>query len=399
MNSKRFTASLFLAAGLAGLLAGCGNRRDQSKAIFDPSADLGMTPEITSILPPGRAEGGILRITLRGRGFLPDTSGNKVNNLVYFNNSPAQVMSCSDTEIVVLRPNMVGDSLTVKVLVKGACAIARMRYGISEAARLYGKQPKKNWIEFITVDRDENVYLLNKTKDVARLDTGEYTTPFGMRKYGGKATDMKYGSNGSIYMSQLNNPTLYKIAPEGGDTQKVANFTVNINGFDFDANGIAYGGASKTGLSALLPDLTARTVGDYGDVSIILSGVKVYRNNVYVADDKTIWKSPITGTDGSIGPKEKVFEMRQAAAYADSTLLSFAMGEDGTLVIAADHPDAVFLCHPDGSVEPLYKGIMMQNSGLLAWGFGHYLYLNMKQDPATNDLMRIDTGMDEAPKN
>jgi glucose/arabinose dehydrogenase len=271
-------------------------------------------------------------------------------------------------------------------------------YGISEAARLYGKLPKKNWVEFITVDRDENVYLLNKTKDVSRLDTGEYQTAFGMRKYTGKATDMKFGPDGSIYMSQLNNPMLYKIDPTGGDTKKVANFTVNINGFDFDANGIAYGGAAKTGLSALQPDLTARTVGDYGDVSIILSGVRVYRNYVYVADDDTLWKSPITGTDGSVGPKEMVFRMKQTREYAGSKILSFALGEDGTLYVATDHADAVFLVYPNGGVEPLYKGIMMPNSGLLAWGFGHYLYLNMKLDPATNDLMRIDTGMNEAPK-
>jgi hypothetical protein len=398
MNSKRFIISLFLAAGLAGLLAGCSNHRDESKAIWDPNADLGITPEITDIRPPGRAEGGILMITLMGRGFLPDTSTNKVTNQVYFNNSPAEVMTCSETEIVVRRPNMAGDSLTVKVLVKGACAIAAKGYGISEAARLYGKLPKKNWVEFITVDREENVLLLNKTKDVSRLDTGEYQTAFGMRKYTGKATDMKFGSDGSIYMSQLNSPTLYKIDPAGGDSKKVADFTANINGFDFDANGIAYGGAGKTGLSALLPDLTKRAVGDYGDVSILISGVKVYRNHVYAADGMAIWRSPITGADGSVGPREKVFDITQTQAYANSNILSFAMGEDGTFYVATDHADAVFLVHPDGVVEPLYKGIMMPNSGLLAWGFGHYLYLNMKLNPATNDLMRIDTGMNEAPK-
>jgi hypothetical protein len=101
--------------------------------------------------------------------------------------------------------------------------------------------------------------------------------------------------------------------------------------------------------------------------------------------------------DGSLASKTKVFDITAQAGYEQTQILSFAFSEEGNLFVSINHADAVLIVYPDGSMEPLYKGILPASGGQLVWGNGNYLYLNMTESPKINDILRIDTGVQGAP--
>jgi hypothetical protein len=390
---KPISKTIRLVAGLGLLWAAAGCDKYQGPAaIYDPNAPLGAFPEIRAVEPALNAEAGVFRIVIRGRNFAKEAA----RNSVYFDNTQALIQSCTDTAIVVYRPAVAGDSLTIKVLVEGAVAFGKYPgYGVAEAARLYGKLPTKNIVQLLAVDKNENLYALKITKDIIRLSTDEYQSPFGMRTFRAKAMDMKAGPDGGMYLQPQKAKQLYRIPPEGGDTEPYANFAAAAHYFDFDRNGNIFGGGEKTGISVILPDLTSRVVGDGSDLTV--TGLRVYNDGVYVTEGTAIWRLSIMDADGSLASKTKVFDITAQAGYEQTQILSFAFSEEGNLFVSINHADAVLIVYPDGSMEPLYKGILPASGGQLVWGNGNYLYLNMTESPKINDILRIDTGVQGAP--
>ncbi len=392
---------LLIAASLVFLQLSC--EYDGPKAIWNPNEPLGENPAILTVDPADRAEPGVLDIKITGKYFSPDTN----KNTVYFNNQAAvlksfSVTSDSTTEIVVYRPNIFGNNLSVKVLVDSTYVVAsQLGYGISEVARLYGNVGAKNLIQFLAADAEENLYAATSF-DVRKIDTHEVITTFGTLKYNKKTlkvSDLKIGPDGALYIQTSKAKPLYLMLPSDSASvaQEYGNFAAAVSFFDFDKNGNAYGGGDKTGLCVLKPDLTSQVVGDCADLTIL--AVRVYNNAVYVATSTEIWRCPILGLDGTLGNKEMVMSITQFPKYAASKIYTFIMDEDGDFYVSTNHADAELIYHPnDGTIEPMYWGILIANGGQLVWGGGDYFYLNMRQVSTTNDIMRITTGKKAAPK-
>jgi len=402
MKKNAFIKVILLsgAAGLVFLLAGCEYKGPA--AIWHPNESLGEYPIILSVDPSGRAEAGVLEIKIRGLNFSPDTT----KNTVYFNNQKAVIKSLasvSDTaEIVVYRPNLSGNAITIKVVVDSTNVIGTQSgYGVSEVARLYGNVGAKNLIQFLAVDEQDNLYGATST-DIRKIDTHEVMTTFGTLRYNKKnlkVSDMKIGPDGALYFQTSKAKPLYRMvaADTAAVAQEYANFATAVSYFDFDKNGNVYGGGDKTGLFVIKTDLSSQAVGDCSDLTIIV--IHVYNDAVYVSNGTGIWRCPILGADGSLGNKESVMDITQFARYAAVKILSFIMDENGDFYISTNHPDAVFVYHPhDDTTEPMYTGILISNGGQLVWGGGSYFYLNMRQASPTNDIMRITMGAKTAPK-
>jgi hypothetical protein len=376
------------------LIAGCDY--EGPEAIWNPDKSLGAAPEITAISPAGRAEAGILEISLTCKNFTPDST-----NWVYFDNQKALIKSLSGDRITVYRPSLSGDSISVKVMTEGAYTFAEYKgYGVAESARLYGKLASKNLAQVIAVDKtNDNLYMLQASRDIFQINTNEDKVAFGRRSFSQKATDMKVGPDGGLYLQAGKTNALYRVPPEGGgaETAAYATFIDKINYFDFDNNGNIFGAGDKTGLNVITKDLAAKNVGgNCKDLTVIW--LRVFNNFVYVASETGIWRCAILGADGSVGDKEKVMDISDIPAYAKSKIISFDLSEDGVLYIGTTHDDAVFLYYQDGRAEQYYKGILPTNGGQLTWGGGTYLYLNMNQDVTTNDILRMDTGKKEVTK-
>jgi len=113
-------ASVALAASLA-IVTGC------KYDVADPMWDQPYTPPATpliSLIQPSSAPAGVNTITITGLHLdgVPDTNG------VYFNVTPAEVVSKSATSITVRRPNLVVDSCTVKIVSDSALVVTKKSF-------------------------------------------------------------------------------------------------------------------------------------------------------------------------------------------------------------------------------------------------------------------------------
>jgi hypothetical protein len=393
---KKNVHSVRLPALLALLvLLGAGCEYKVPKSVWDPNADLGAFPTITSIIPAGRAAGGAQTITIQGSGFSADPS----KCTVFVGSTGAVILSSAENQIVVQRPATSGDSLTVKVLVEGAYGIALFHgYAVDPVFRLYGNKALVSLVQWIDVDASENLFGLKITRDILKILPDENKIDFGLNSFKKKCLDMKLGPDGALYETELGTTTLHRIPPEGGNSVKYATLPAVPRCFDFDANGTAVLVGDKTGLMMVLSDLSARTLSVFNDLTPV--AVRCYNGQVFMTDGQAIWKTALSADYSSAGPKEKVFDLAQAADYAGSKITSFVMDENGVLIVCTDRTgDALFEISAGGTVGTFYKGILPSYaSGQLAWGSGHYLYLNMQAQSANKDVMRIDAGRNEAGK-
>jgi hypothetical protein len=376
------------------ILLGTGCEYKIPKSVWDPNADLGAFPTISSILPEGRAGGGAQSITIQGSGFSADPSA----CTVFIGSTRAEILSSAEDRIVVRRPAVSGDSLTVKVLVEGAYGIALFHgYGVERVFRLYGNKALAPLVQWIDLDASENLYGLKITRDVWKIFTSEEKTSFGLNSFKKKCVGMRIGPDGALYEIELGVKTLHRIAPEGGDSEKYADLSAVPRCFDFDANGAAVFAGDNTGLFLLLPDLSARTLTVFNDLKPV--EIHCYNGQVFVCDGQAIWKTALSADYSTADPKEKVFDMTQAADYAGSSIRSFVMDENGVLIVCTDRAGDSMLEVANGTVGIFYKGILPSYaSGQLAWGSGHFLYLNMQAESANKDVLRIDAGRNEAGK-
>jgi hypothetical protein len=393
MNLKRFFKALSMLSAAAGLLwiaAGC--EYTDSNPIWDPNADLGVFPAIRAIKPANRADAGVLEIDIRGQGFSTIAS----KNTVYFGTTIAKIKTCTDTQIVVYRPNTYSDSLTVKVMVEGALTIPTQKnYGVAPVAGLYANMPGKNFCQYVAVDRNENLYALLATKSITIYDPAFKETVFGTRKYTQKTSDMELGPDGAMAFA-VGTTALHRIEPAGGNSAKYLDMPAAITAMDFDANGLLFTAGNKTGLMVLAPDKSVKTFTECSDLSVTF--MAVYKKSVYVSDGSAIYKCAITGADGAVGGKEMVFNIKENARYAASKIYSFLLADDGSLYVSTDHADALFAVRTNGFTAPIYPGILYGLGGQLEWGSSTYFYLCHTQDPNNNDLERINMGTKSAGK-
>ena len=93
------------------ILAGCEGDRQES--LYNPNAPKGLTPEITTVSPIEGALAGVGEVTITGKNF----SFNKDEVLVFFDAKRAQVLEATPTQLVVVAPNIFGDSIKIKIAV------------------------------------------------------------------------------------------------------------------------------------------------------------------------------------------------------------------------------------------------------------------------------------------
>lgn len=368
---------------LALLVSGC--EYDHPNAVWDPNEDLGETVAITAIEPAGRADAGVQTIRITGQHFSADLSKNQV----FFGGMQTTVLNCTPTELVVNRPNTSGDSLTVNVLVDKASTLGRYSpYGVAQVARLYGNMPSKNIVQMMDLDAQENLFVLLNDKSVMKVLTNESPTPFGSRDFRGNASDLKVGPGGQIFIKQFNHTNLYVIPADGGVTVKYGSFARQGSFIDFDENSNCYTVGKNNGVSVLRPDLTSAAVGDYEDLDA--TWIRASNRFIYVSDAAGMYRSQILGPDGSLGAKERIFNLLLVPGYDTSSILSFAVAQSGNLYVATDNIKPLLMVSANGAVQPFYPEIIIPNSGQLVWGNGNFAYINMTENNPTNDIFRID---------
>ena len=394
---------------LSALALNSGCEKSEPPLVWDPNQQSGAAPFISSANPPSSAIGGVTQVTLTGGNFVPvDTQ-----NLVYFGGARAKVVSGTPTQLVVVAPDTVASGLSVRVAVPGALSLAvySTPYAIEKALGSYGDFTPVDEVYSIAVDGSENLYAQLAPPDTSTPPKVFMVTPSGTKtlystldKTFPKASEMKMGPGGYLYLQQTNNVKLWRIPPCGGPATVWVTLPGKAGSIDFDSVGNLYAGGTSAGLFVVAPNGTSRSVGAYLNISI--RSVRVFAGAVYLLVDsptKRVYKNAILNTNGDLGPNTVAFDWANAgSAYTSASLFALTFAANGDMVIGTNVANPIVIVHPDGSSEPLYPGVIptqITQSLQFAWGTGTSLYVN-RDNPGTNvtrGVSKLSMGENGAP--
>ncbi len=404
--------SPMLAALLIGslvLVAGCKN---EPPIVWDPNQPGAGSPVINTITPAS-ALGLITQVTLRGHYFSPvDT-----NNIVYFGVTKGTIISSTDTIIVVVPPSLDAGTYQISVVVAGAYQRATYSaYRVEPAGIEYGGFQDLDETYSIAVDASENLYAQLKAypaTDTARVFTIAPVSPYTSKilfgtlkdtllKSWAKASDMRIGPGGILYLQQTNNVNLYRLPTTGGVTQFFLSWPGRANAIDFDSVGNLFAGGNGGVFNIRRTNGSVAALSTFSTSTI--KAVKVFAGYVYVAVSAPsasagVWKARIINTNGDLDPAIQVLNWSQAPApFPISAVLSLAIADDGTIYVGCDNKDPILMIPPTGVPAALYPGALSPPATQLIWGTGQYLYCN--RDNATGSgrrVIRIAMQKDGAP--
>jgi hypothetical protein len=373
-------------------LSGCENKYPES--IYDPNFKGAPTPEITALIPPDSALAGIGKIVIRGKNFSTDPA----KNFVFFGKVQARVLSASESELQVKTPNLVGDSIQVKIAVHGALLFSNIvRYKLVQAIWDWGGFLAADDPWAITCDASENLYVGLTSKNIDRVSPRNQRSTYGTMPFI-KATGMKMGPGGYLYVAR-GTKTLYRLAPGGGTAAKWIDAPDKINDFDFAPSKSMYAGGDGNFLYLIRQDGSASQAAAYTKVNI--RSVRVFDGFVYVAGDTAgrsfVWRNQILAED-QLGPREVYFDWN-GRVDPSSRVYAITFSQDGDMYVGTDNAYGIVIVHPDGSFEPLYEGLIKPYVYSLAWGTGTFLYANQRNDtdPSQKRMMRINILKPGAP--
>jgi len=396
MNSsktyKRFWLSLFFL-----MIIGSGCEYDGPQAIWDPELPDALAPIIHNIEPENSTAA--LEIKIIGDNFSPIAE----NNSVYVDGNKAQIKSVSKTEICIYRPNLAGDSLTFKVVVKGNYTIAEYSpYKLELMTSTVEAFNQSDNIALIAIDANNNIYGASN-RVVFKVTPEGDETEYG--SYSGRVAYMRSGPAGHLYIQKSNNNALSRIAPGGGNLLLFYTLPKRVSFFDFDSYDNIFLGGKNSGLVLLKPDSTASALGIYDEYDI--KALRVFDGYVYVAAEYTgseatipataIWKNQIMNPNGDLGDKELVYDWANSGDFAGAGIFDITFSQDGDLYVGTDHIDPVLIVHPDGRSEPLYKNILLSPITNLVWDNSHYLYVKRDAPYEAVQVIRVEMNKPGAP--
>ena len=370
--------------------------------IWDENDQGNASPSISSIEPEA-AFAGIDTLTINGQNFSENTS----ENLVYFNNMLGEVVNATSTSLSVITPNLVGDSVQIRVAVQGAFLFAEHSslYTLTAAVSDYGPFDQFTDIFSLDLDRDENLIVsLDGTPNAEFwiVDTNQDSALWSGAL--AKGSGMKLGPTGSVYFVNYQR-FLYK--DEQGTPKENSEIFKRLNGnatdLDFDSYGNLFvGGAGSTIDVVDINDdggLTSGVTEAKNLDTLDILSLKVFNDYLYVltttvASDQSIYKMQILDYSGSLGDLELVFDW---SAYTNklSSALCFTLSESGDLFVGSDSDDQPLTYIQNGNASGFYASILTAPISYMAWGNSNYLYLINKTEE-TNRVQRVDTRMSGA---
>lgn len=389
------------AAGFLLLLFGCEKQKADLTS-FEMQT-IKPNPVISAMVPAGAAPAGVTEIAIQGENFSTDPG----DLAVYFNAVQATIRSSAVDRITVNRPNIIGDSLTVKVVHRSALLPAAFSpYRLEAVYSVMDLVLPTQIVQGIDLDRDETLYINtldgSSNKLLLKIPQGGQPSDMGLLRY--TATDQKVGPGGFLYLF-VGQADVYRVAVDGTGPVKWAKAPKKPNYGDFDENGNLYAAGKKTDLITIRMDASSALAGKYADFDIRC--VRVFDGHVYTlsqylgADTSAfpalaIWRNRILSADGQLGDSELVQDW-SSCEYSSSTPYCITFSAGGDMVIGTDNADPILVRKPTGEIEPLYPTILFPTVYQLAWGSGNFLYANVKDSQEAKNIVRIEVSGAGAP--
>lgn len=353
--------------------------------VYNPDETGNATPEITSIEPAALALAQYTQVKISGKNFGSGLDSS-LSNIVYFNNKKGTIISESQTEIVVVPPDISGDEITIKISVPGAFELAEFQnYRIELLSVKSDAFIPTDQILAIAVDANENLYAAIKDRliTIYKIEPGKQKAEYGTLPFP-VISEMKVGPNNELYF-QITTKDLYKLSAEGGKAEKYVTLPQKVKYFDFDENQNIYSGGTKSGVFRITSDGNYTEVGSMADFDItsirVFSGY-VHFSAYYKGDDTSVpssgvWKSQIL-SDGNLAETELVYDWSESDSFSESKIGTLTFATDGTMFIGSDNEDnPIAVVYPDGSSEALYSGLLSTKTVQFVWGNTNILYHNV----------------------
>ncbi len=364
---------LFAAAGLL-LVSSCSNPKNGS--LYNPNISVKPQPIISSVTPAGSAFAGMDTIVITGTNY----STTLAENTVFFNTSSAALLSSTSTQITLVAPLVVKDSVAIRVNVFGADLFSNtFQYKLTAGIATFGNLGSSETATSLLTDNSGNPYVgfANNGLEAGIL---KYT-PAGVRSTYAPATagvsfwsSLKMGPGGYIYGAR-NVRALYRFSPGGGSSAalwtQIAGTT--LTDFDFDQSGNLWAGGNNSNIYQIAQD---KTVSQYPFVGAVHS-VRVYNGYLYFSAKtdagEKVWRAQISSS--GLGTPEIYFDF--ASAYPASAAAVITFSSDGILYIGTDSTTGIVVVNPDKSYSApfaAYKSLYAPTFFSLAWGAANDLY-------------------------
>jgi len=361
-------------------------------------------PSIVKIYPPEEATPGCNYIKIFGSNFVGKVS-------VYFDNVKANVVSASNDSIVVRRPAISKDSCVVKVVCDSAMVVAKYSpYKIHKVIEPYGNFLENKQLNAVTVDDDENIYVVEKKINIYKITSSGDKTIIGTANR--IIYDITIGFDNNLYLFENNRAidVLNLQTKEMTQWIKLKSGKVVKYG-DFTSHGYLVTGGRRSGLVVVTPDKNPIYTDYYIKDEII--GIRVYNGYVYVnvicnePDENNpefaIWRHSID-SKGNVADKELVLNLTNFTDqyFTDiDQINSFYFSEDGRLFIgvSAENPLLVYDFNTQ-TMDFFYLGIVPSYCKYFAWGTQSYIYLIRGDNDLEEEwtMYRIDIGMNKGSK-
>lgn len=398
MKLRKMKLHWFLPLLIFGaFIYGCQNELTES--LYNPNKSVGAVPEIISILPADSTLAGVGLITINGNNFSPIPS----HNMIFFGDKLAEIKTASEKQLVVKSPNIVGDSIAIKIAVDGVAAFSnvvkyKLKSSVSKLTEF--KEGEEPWS--ITCDAEGNVYVsmlsFGQGVGVRKILSNGNILDYAPRSSEKYWFSMKVGPDGGIYTTRKIR-AIFKIPPGGGKASTwvaLKNRREKVIDLDFDHEGnIWAGGEGGNALFRVTPD---KNIKEFPFIAEVHS-VRVFENSLFLAGERdsvsTIWRLPILSPD-SLGSEEFYFNF--SAAFPGYSALAITFARDGDLYIGTDAPESIVVVHPDKSYEPLYPGLFQSTSLYFAWGTGTNLFVTRQgNENVSQTILKVEMLKESAP--
>ncbi len=405
MVKKRFGLTLahfsLFGIPLFSLLFGCSE--DPADSLFDPNEQLAPRPVVASFDPPDSSFAGAGVLSLNGQNFSPVLAENQV----FFNNVKAQVLSASETQIQVLPPNLVADSIRIRVAVQQAELFSEDRfYKLLAAVSDFGKIFEGDIAYGVASDLDGNVYFHVQGGPIKKVTPDNVTSDLTPgRTIFLRANAMKLGPGNLLYVAPSGrNKIIMTVSLQDGAQALYVSLGPRTlqepRDLDFDSslNLWVVGGQI---LFRVKPDLTVTQAATFPGN---LLSIRIFSDFVYTVgnDDTTgesrIWRAPIQ-TDG-VGEIEEVLNLATTPELEGAVVQALTFSEGGDMVLGTTHPSGIFIVSQSGSVETLFPGLFQPEVYAFSWSVedtpivdGQVLYAVRQRRsvevPSTFDLSQV----------
>jgi hypothetical protein len=383
---------LIILSILLGLLIssfGCTTDNPEAPQ-YTPIADPGNQPIVTSVstIPPGLPYvlAGVQSIAINGTNLVTDSS--KIQ--VFVGNTLVTKCTYTPTRISFLAPNVIKDSIIVRVLVAGAIKFSDVMYVSirSPLSFVSAIDTAKQVPNAITFDRNGNLFVSVTT--MIGVSDGIYKVSAGgaVSQYALKGTEVFFSGlkcrGDSVYAARRANRLVSRNSLTGAMTIFTASFPTaafptNIEDMDYDQNKLLWAGGNTTNGGLISVD-SQKNVKQYPlPFGGIIHSVRVYSSSVYCSVEagdgtKGVYKIPINA-DKTLGTATKYFDLSATVGNTTNNAYGITFDNQGNMYIGTDAPAGVYVVAPDQSVQPLYGGLLGPNCKYLAWGNDSYLYI------------------------